>query len=150
MKKVFAALFVVSLLFVSANCYSQTKGAYPSTPKEVALKFMQLYSAGDAAAAGYVEFSGIYITELAMTPERAEKEVFPEELAKQKKKAPVKITTVSERIDEQSEYGSPAAYVKLKVGNGETYLTLFRRDGNKWKVDITVLWANEWYDGQIY
>lgn len=114
------------------------------------MKFMQLYSAGDPAAAEYVEFSGIYIVELAMTPERARSKYFPEELAKWKKKGPMKVSAISERIEEDPIYASQVAYVKLKVGNEDTYLTLFPSEGKKWKVDITVLWADEWYDGQIY
>lgn len=133
---------------MSVNCSAQTKEAYPSAPKEVALKFMELYSAGDPAAAKYVAFDGIYITELAMTAERAKTEAFPKELAKQKKNAPVKVAALSERIEEQSAYGT-VAYVEMKVGSKKQYLTLVPRDG-KWKVDITVKWADDWFDGQIY
>lgn len=150
MKKI---LTVVLLLFVSitASCCQNTS-EYPSVPKEVAQKFMEHYMAGNDAAAEYVKFDGIYIAELAMTPENARNERFPQELAKQKKNDPVKIECISELITTDEDNGNPdisVAYVECKVNGQSEFLTLYQ-DDDRWKVDITVKWANDWFDGQIY
>lgn len=152
MKKLFAIIMLFTATATTA-CNSQNQAQeYPSTPKEVAQKFMELYTAGNPAAAEYVKFDGRYIMELALTPEIARKERFPEELAKQKSKAPVKVECISERITTDEDNGNPdlpVAYVKCKVNNDSEYLTLYQAEG-QWKVDITVKWADDWFDGQIY
>lgn len=149
MKKLFILAFAVMLALGIAACGTGQSGAYPKTPKEVAQRFMELYTAGDDAAADYVLFDGRNLLELAMTADAARTKTFPEELAKQKERGPVKVECVSERITTDEENGNPnleVAYVECRVGDRTEYLMLVPVDG-LWKVEITVKWAGEWFDG---
>lgn len=109
MKKLFILAFAVMLALGIAACGTGQSGAYPKTPKEVAQRFMELYTAGDEAAADYVLFDGRNLLELAMTADAARTKTFPEELAKQKERGPVKVECVSERITTDEENGTPTS-----------------------------------------
>lgn len=147
MKKFFVLAFALMFGLGITACGAGQSGAYPKTPKEVAQRFMELYTAGDSAAADYVLFDGRNLLELAMTADIARTKQFPEELAKRKAQGPVKVECVSERITTDEDNGNPnleVAYVECKVGEQTEYLMLVPVDG-LWKVDITVLWASEWF-----
>lgn len=152
MKKILIAMLPLAAVALTA-CASRQKAAdYPATPKEVACKFLEYYNTGDERAAEYVLFDGIYLLELAMTAETARTEHFPKELAQRKGHAPVTVESVSERIGPDEEGGNPGvdvAYVQCKVDGLSEYLKLCEVEG-RWKVDITVKWADDWFDGQIF
>ena len=43
------------------------------------------------------------------------------------------------------------AYVQGKVNDKEEYVTLYKdKNNDRWKVDITDKWANDWFDGMMY
>lgn len=150
MKKIL--LLSLAALALTACGSRQKASDYPSTPKEVACKFLEYYNTGDERAAEYVLFDGIYLPQLAMTAETARTEHFPKELAQRKGHAPVTVECVSERITTDEDNGNPnvtVAYVGCKVDETTEYLKLCPVDG-LWKVDITEKWAYDWFDGQIF
>jgi len=153
MKKIIAIAALLACVGLTACGIKRGSASteYPQTPKEVAQRFMELYTAGDEAAAEYVLFDGRYIVDLSITPEIARTKYFPKELSKCKQAEVGKIECVSERIvpdEESADPNAQVAYVVCEVDGTPEYLALFQVDG-LWKVDITNKWVNEWFDGQI-
>lgn len=152
MKRIIPIALSLAAVVLTACGSRQKASDYPSTPKEVACKFLEYYNTGDERAAEYVLFDGENLPYLAMTAETARTEHFPKELAKMRGQAPVQVEYVSERITTDEDCGNPdvtVAYVECKVNGASEYLKLCPVDG-LWKVDITVKWADDWFDGQIF
>lgn len=144
-------LLAVSITaLVCLFCCGTPKETYPATPSGVAEQFFKLYYAGDIKVTDYIKFDGIYISELAMTPERARNEVLPDELKKIKITGTINVKILSERIEFDDLSNSDVAYVKGKVNDKEEILALYKDDKGLWKVDITVKWADDWFDGMMY
>lgn len=133
-------------------CCAAPKDEYPATPSGVAERFFKLYYSGDIKVADYIKFDGVFLSELAMTPESARNKTLPEELKKVKIKGDIKVKILSERIEYDDLYFfTDVAYVSGKVNDKEEYVTLYKDKNNgQWKVDITDKWANDWFDGMMY
>lgn len=87
-----------------------------------------------------------------MTPESARNKTLPEELKKVKIKGDIKVKILSERIEyDDLNFFTDVAYVQGKVNDKEEYVTLYKdKNNDRWKVDITDKWANDWFDGMMY